>query len=497
MTEHLTTAPPTAAAPAATEDTEARDRSIITVLLIATFVVILNETIMNVALPRLSEEFNVAASVVQWLATAFMLTMAVVIPATGFLMQRLTTRTVFFAAMGIFGLGTLLAGFAPNFEILLLARVAQAIGTAIMTPLLFTTVLTLVPASRRGAVMGTITIVIAVAPALGPTVGGAILQYLSWRYLFFFVLPIVLAVTAYGARTLVNYSEPQRVSLDLPSLPLAALGFGGLVYSLSSLGESHAGLGDPLVGGSLLVSLVSLGLFVWRQIFLQRHGTPLLDFRVLRYPIYTLGLTVLALLALVLFGSGILLPMYVQQVRGLDPLQTGLLMLPGGLLMGLLSPSIGRMSDRSGPKALATAGGLMLTRALWGLSRITAETGVPHILSLHIVMSLAMAMIFTPVFSATSSPLPSRFYGHGSALISTLQQVAGAAGTALLVTVMTSRAAQAATEMVPPLAQAEGIRAAFLVAAGVSLLVTLLAPFLRNGTPPEGEAEGERIAMGH
>ena len=160
--------------------------------------VILNETIMGVALPRLMVDLSVDARTGQWLTTAFMLTMAIVIPTTGFLLQRLSTRTVFGLAMGLFSAGTLLAAISPGFWLLLLARIVQASGTAVMIPLLMTTVLTLVPVERRGVVMGNISIAISVAPAIGPTISGLVLQFLSWRFMFVLVLPIALAALAYG-----------------------------------------------------------------------------------------------------------------------------------------------------------------------------------------------------------------------------------------------------------------------------------------------------------
>ncbi|UQN09653.1 MDR family MFS transporter [Deinococcus sp. QL22] len=478
---------------------DARNRAIILVLLIASFVVVLNETIMNVALPTLITEFRVTAGVAQWLATAFMLTMAVVIPTTGFLMQRLSTRAVFFLAMGTFTVGTVLAAIAPSFDLLLFARVVQAVGTAIMIPLLFTTVMTLIPAERRGAVMGSISIVIAVAPALGPTVSGLILQSMSWRFMFVFVLPFTIGALVFGARTLVNLGEPRRLSLDVVSLPLSAVGFGGLVYALSRLGESPAGLSDPLVSVPLLLSVFSLVLFVWRQQVLQRQDAPLLDLRALRYPVFTVGVVSIMLLAVAFFGGAILLPLYLQDVRGLSTLQTGLLVLPGGVLMGVLAPAIGRLYDRHGPALLATPGAVLLTLSLWSFSRITAETGVTALLALHLVMSAGLALTFTPLFTAATTPLPARLYSHGSAIMNTLQQVAGAAGTALLITVMTGRTTRALAEgMALPLARAEGVRAAFGVASGIALVLALLVLFMRRTSAPSGEeADRAHVQAGH
>ncbi|GGJ58659.1 MDR family MFS transporter [Deinococcus roseus] len=477
------------AAPQTLTGQDRRNQGVILVLLIATFVVVLNETIMNVALPTLISEFKVSASVAQWLATGFMLTMAVVIPITGFVIQRLTSRSVYFIAMGTFSLGTLLAGLAPSFEVLLLARVVQAIGTALMIPLLFTTILTVVPAERRGATMGFISIVISVAPALGPTISGLILQAMSWRYMFIFVLPFAVAALLYGIRTLVNVGETRHQTLDLISLPLSAVGFGGLVYALSRLGESPAGFSDPWVSVPLLLSGVSLVLFVVRQRTLERQDRPLLDLRALQYPIYTLGLLLMVMLSIAFFGGAILLPIYVQEVRGLSTLQTGLLVLPGGVLMGVLAPAIGRLYDRIGPAWLATPGAVLLAFSLWCFSRITPEVSVPVLLGLHILMSIGLAFLFTPVFTAGMSPLPARLYAHGSAILNTLQQVAGAAGTALLITIMSSETHRVLTSgTVLHLAQAAGVRQAFAAATTIALVVLLLSPFMRRA-PAVKEAE--------
>jgi DHA2 family lincomycin resistance protein-like MFS transporter len=235
------------------------------VLLVATFVMILNETVMGVALPRLMEQFEITAATVQWLTTGFMLTMAVVIPMTGLILQRFTTRTVFIAAIGLFTAGTALAAASTVFPMLVAARVIQASGTAVMLPLLMTTVMTFVPAERRGRTMGFITIVIAVAPAIGPTFSGFILNNFTWRWMFLAVLPIAVLALVLGGVLIKNLGETRPVKLDLLSALLSAVAFGGLIYGLSSFGESAAGNHTPVppyvaVG----VGAASLALFVFR-----------------------------------------------------------------------------------------------------------------------------------------------------------------------------------------------------------------------------------------
>jgi MFS transporter, DHA2 family, lincomycin resistance protein len=477
---------------------------VIITLLVATFVVILNETIMGVALPRLMSDLEVTPRTGQWLSTAFMLTMAVVIPTTGFLLQRLATRTVFHLAMGLFCAGTLLAAVSPGFWLLLLGRIVQASGTAVMIPLLMTTVLTLVPVDRRGVVMGNISIAISVAPAIGPTVSGIILQFLPWRFMFVVVLPIAVAALINGSRRLVDVGEAGQQRLDVPSVLLSVPAFGGIVYGLSQLGADSLAGGRVAIG-CLVVGVVCLLIFGVRQRRLARGsvksrgdtpraprgGDPLLDLRAFRYPMFSLSLALLCIAMMGLFGMVILLPIYLQQIRGVGSLPTGLMLLPGGLLMGLLGPQVGKLFDRYGPKALTIFGAGLLTLTMWRLSTIDAGTPIWLLVGLHVIMSIGLACLFTPSFTTGLNPLPPQLYSHGSALLATLQQVAGAAGTALLVAIMASRTSALVAEGVDPaVAQNTGIQTAFLVATGIVGLAIGCAIFMRNPKPePAGPPE--------
>src|SRR6476620_28529 len=280
-----------AAGVAAPEKLSRESVTIIATLLVATFVVILNETIMNVALQRLMVDLGIDAPTVQWLSTGFMLTMAVVIPTTGFILQRLTTRAVFMLAMGLFSGGTLLAALAPGFEVLLLARIVQAGGTAIMLPLLMTTILTLVPLAKRGAVMGNVSIAISVAPAMGPTVSGLILEHFTWRFMFVFVLPVALAALAIGAKYLTNVGEVEKGKLDVLSVILTVPAFGGLVYGLSQIGGGQGGSSGPgaLAVVALVAGVAGLAGFTFRQLRLQKSESPLLDLRAFNFRMFTVS----------------------------------------------------------------------------------------------------------------------------------------------------------------------------------------------------------------
>ena len=458
-----------------------RNRLVIGLLLISAFVVILNETIMGVALPHLMDDLSITAGLAQWLTTAFLLTMAVVIPITGFLLQRLNTRPVFIVAMSSFALGTLVCALAPGFPMLVAGRVIQAIGTAIMMPLLMTTVMNLVPPETRGRTMGNISIVISVAPAIGPTISGIILNYLDWRWMFWLVLPIALGALLLGHLRIVNVTTPRYAPLDIPSVLLSVLGFGGLVYGLSAIGESVAGHSGPPVWMPIAGGCVVIALFVLRQLQLQKSDTALLDLRTFTSPIFTVAVLMLAVAMMALFGTIILLPIYMQNVLGLDPLGTGLLLLPGGLAMGIMAPFVGRLFDRFGPTPLLVPGAIITSGALWSMTLLDQNSAVGWLLAMHIALSVGLALMFTPLFTSGLASLPARLYSHGSAMVGTLQQVAGAAGIALfvsLLTIETTRLAGAGAD--PVTAIAGGIHVAFLCGAFISLLLVAAAFFVRR-----------------
>lgn len=465
--------------------TEARNKLVIGLLLVSAFVVILNETIMGVALPSLTRDLDITVTAGQWLTTGFMLTMAVVIPITGFLLQRFNTRPVFIAAMSLFSLGTAISAIAPGFGVLLLGRVVQASGTAIMMPLLMTTVLTLVPPATRGRTMGNISIVISVAPAIGPTISGVILSVLEWRFMFILVLPIALAALALGAARVKNVTTPKKVPLDVTSVILSAFAFGGIVFGLSSIGEGAEAAVPAWV--PLAVGVVALVAFVLRQRSLQRRDRALLDLRTFSSRTFTISASVLGVGMIALFGTLIVLPIYLQNVHGLDPLATGLLLLPGGLVQGLLSPVVGRLFDKYGPTVLLVPGTTLVSAVLWFMSTVSESTPIPMVLGAHVALSIGLAFMFTPLFTSGLGSLPSHLYSHGSAIVGTVQQLAGAAGTAVFVTVMTLAATAAANQSgAGAAATGAGVRAAFLVGAIISVFAVAGSFFVRRPPVVEG-----------
>ncbi|GAA3915532.1 MDR family MFS transporter [Microbacterium invictum] len=465
---------------------------IIWLLLAAAFVAILNETTMGVAIPHLVDDLGITYLAAQWLTTAFMLTMAVVIPITGFLLRRFTTRQIFITAMSLFSAGTLIALLAPGFEVLLVARVVQASGTAIMMPLLMTTLMTIVPAHSRGRMMGRVSIVMSLAPAIGPSLSGFLLDTLNWRWIFAIVLPIALIALAMGARWIHNLGETTRAPIDVLSIILSAFGFGGLVYGLSQIGGAETtgssaadAAAQSLSTVSLIVSLsvgvIALGLFIWRQLELQKIDDALLDLRVFRSANFSLSVGQMALLSMSFFGTITILPLYMQDVLGISPLQTGLAVLPGSVLMGLAGPVIGRIYDARGTRVLLVPGSVIAIGMLWFYTTFTATTPLWVVVVAQTILSLGLALSFTPLFTASLASLTPKFYSYGSAVVGTLQQVAGAAGIAIMITVMSSvEATQLAAGLPEAEAGAAGVHAAFLLAAIVSLPLLIGAFLIRK-----------------
>lgn len=465
------------------------DMRVIWLLLVAAFVAILNETTMGIAIPHLNTDLGIPPELGQWLTSAFMLTMAVVIPTTGFILQRFTTRQVFIAAMISFSLGTLVSLIAPGFAVLLVGRVIQAVGTGIMMPLLMTTIMNVVPPQSRGRMMGRVGMVISLAPATGPVLAGAVLEVFNWRALFAIILPIALIALAMGIRWMTNLGETRRMPLDVVSIPLAALGFGGIVFGISQLGGEGAGAGATTGVIALVVGVVSLGLFVWRQLVLQSVDDALLDLRVFRSTNFTFSVIIMSILALSMFGTLTLLPQYLQNVVGLESFSAGLILLPGSVLMGLLGPIMGRVYDARGTRPLLIPGTILVSAALFFYSTVSEHTEWWVLVIVQAVMSVGLAMSFTPLFSASLGSLQRSLYSHGSAVLNTMQQVAGAAGVAvLLVTYSAILHSGEEQGLSTALAGAPGARMAFLIAAIISLAAVALSPFVRK---PADDAGGE------
>ncbi len=466
----------------------------IAILFVGAFIAVLNNTLLNIALPAIMQEFSVSPSAVQWLTTGYMLVNGILIPASAFFIQKYTNRRLYLMAMGLFTVGTALAIFAPTFLTLVIARMLQAAGSALMMPLLMNIMLVSFPIEKRGTAMGFFGLVMIVAPAIGPTLSGWVLEHYTWRALFVIVLPFTIAIFILAFFKLKNVMPTRDMVLDKLSITLSTIGFGGILYGFSAAGDQ--GWDHPSVYLTISIGAIALIWFITKQL---RMKDPMLDFRIYRYPMFALASVISIILSISLFSAMILTPLYVQTVRGIGPLDAGLLMLPGAIIMGLMSPITGRLFDRYGPRALAVTGLTITVVMTYLLSRLGVNDGYYYIMALYTIRMFGISMVMMPIMTNGLNELPMHANPHGTALNNTLQQVSGAIGSALLLTFMTNRSEVAlerlmsgvpadiseATQIaIQQQAMLEGIQHSFFLATVLAFIALVLTFFVRRVQPP-------------
>ena len=474
-----TISPPAAAAQQPpTELSKKQLTGIIGALALAAFLMILNETVLSVALPSIMADLSVTAAAGQWLTTGFLLTMSVVIPTTGYLLQRFSSRRLFVFALSSFLVGTVLAIFAPSFTVLLVARIIQAVGTAIVLPLLMTTTLSLVPRHKRGAIMGLNSIVISVGPAIGPTVSGAIVSAFTWHYIFILMAPLAVIILVLGIIFIKLPSHARKIPLDVFSVVLSALAFGFLVYGISSL--EHASDNLVLTTACFAIGLIALALFIKRQVRLTRAGKELLNLTPFKTRTFTFSVLMIMIAMGTLLGTIVMVPIILESGAGISTLSIGMMLLPGGLAQAVVAPLFGRIYDRFGPRPVLVPGAAMLALGQWMYVTVDPDTALWMFMINHIVFSIGLALLMTGLMSAALATVEPRLYGHGSAIFTTGQQLGGAIGTTIFVTAM-SLFSQAKLEKGSDLADAlfSGAHVAFIVGAILATIGLAISPFVK------------------
>lgn len=468
---------------------------IVAALIIGAFVSILNETLLNIAFPNLMEYFSITETSVQWLATAYMLVVGILVPITALLQQWFSTRQMFLGAMILFLAGTIICAFAPIFGILLTGRIVQALGTGLMIPVLMNTILIIFPPEKRGGAMGMIGLVMMSAPAIGPTLSGLIVDSLGWRWLFYLVIPLAVISIVYAALYLKNVSELTKPKVDIISILLSCIGFGGIVYGFSRAGEGS--WSDPEVVWCLVAGGISLFLFIWRQLVVKE---PMLDLRAFRYPMFSLVTVLMLVLMMAMFSTMIMLPLFLQNVLLLSALSAGLVMMPGSILNGIMAPISGVLFDKFGPRVLVIPGLIIMSVSIWLFSGIEAGWTNGYVIFLHILMMIGISLVMMPAQTTGLNQLPRHLYPHGTAIMSTLQQVSGAIGVALFVSIMSSGMKKYMSTSPDPTNPAEGIPAmiaglhsAFLIGGILSILAVIIGFFIRRTKAPQEEGQKQPV----
>lgn len=492
---------------------------ILAALLFGMFIAILNQTLLNVALPKINTEFNISASTGQWLMTGFMLVNGILIPITAYLFNKYSYRKLFLVALVLFTIGSLICAISMNFPIMMVGRVLQAIGAGVLMPLGSIVIITIYPPEKRGAAMGTMGIAMILAPTIGPTLSGYIVQNYHWNVMFYgmFIIGIIAILVGFVWFKLYQYTTNPKA--DIPGIIFSTIGFGALLYGFSEAGNK--GWGSVEIETMFAIGIIFIILFVIREL---RMKAPMLNLEVLKFPTFTLTTVINMVVMMSLYGGMILLPMYLQNLRGFSALDSGLLLLPGSLIMGLLGPFAGKLLDTIGLKPLAIFGIAVMTYATWELTKLNMDTPYMTIMGIYVLRSFGMAFIMMPMVTAAINALPGRLASHGNAFLNTMRQLAGSIGTAILVTVMTTQTTQHLSafgeeldktnpvvqdhmrelasqyggqegamkvllQFVNKLSTVEGINDAFIVATIFSVIALILCLFLQSNKKAKATAQ--------
>ncbi|MFU2029596.1 MFS transporter [Bacillus wiedmannii] len=409
-------------------------KAVVAVLILGMFVSILNQTIINVALPPLMNEFNVSTSTAQWLITGFMLVNGILVPISAFLVSRFTYRKLFVAAMLFFTVGSIICAISGNFTMMMTGRVIQAVGAGILMPVGMNIFMTLFPPHKRGAAMGLLGVAMILAPAIGPTVTGWVIENYSWNLMFYAMFIIGLIITFLSLKFFTLAQPVSKTKLDVFGVVSSSIGLGSLLYGFSEAGNNSWTSAEVVI--SLIIGVVGIAVFIWRELTTDNK---MLDLQVFKYPVFTFTLVINAIVTMALFGGMLLLPVYLQNIRGFTPIESGLLLLPGSLIMGIMGPIAGKLFDKYGIRPLAIVGLAITTFATYEFTTLSMDTPYSVIMTDYIIRSIGMSFIMMPIMTAGMNALPMKLISHGTATQNTSRQVAGSIGTAILITLMTQQ----------------------------------------------------------
>ncbi|HDR7633589.1 MFS transporter [Bacillus cereus] len=409
-------------------------KAVVAVLILGMFVSILNQTIINVALPPLMNEFNVSTSTAQWLITGFMLVNGILVPISAFLVSRFTYRKLFIAAMLFFTVGSIICATSGNFTMMMTGRVVQAVGAGILMPVGMNIFMTLFPPNKRGAAMGLLGVAMILAPAIGPTVTGWVIENYSWNLMFYGMFVIGLIITFLSFKFFTLAQPVSKTKLDVFGVISSSIGLGSLLYGFSEAGNNGWTSAEVVI--TLIIGVIGLAVFIWRELTTDNK---MLDLQVFKYPTFTFTLVINAIVTMALFGGMLLLPVYLQNIRGFTPMESGLLLLPGSLIMGIMGPVAGKLFDKYGIRPLAIVGLAITTYATYKFTTLSMDTPYSVIMTDYIIRSIGMSFIMMPIMTAGMNALPMKLISHGTATQNTSRQVAGSIGTAILITLMTQQ----------------------------------------------------------
>ncbi len=445
------------------------------VLLVASVGSSLLQTALTTALPAIMRDLNISASTGQWLTSAYSLAMGIMVPATAFLMRRFSLRHLFLSAVSLFAFGTLVAFLSTNFPLLLIGRMLQAAGNGIILPMTQVVILTIYPFERRGAVMGIYGLAVGGAPVIAPTLAGIIIDVWNWRSIFLVVLAVILVDLLLSVKFMKDIGEAEKCSFDFTSMLMCSIGFSSILIGLGNINAPNL----LLLFIPLLIGAAALGLFCRRQLHAPQ---PFLDLQTLRQKEFRLAVIVSMLLYAVMMAGSTLIPIYIQTIMGKSATVSGLIMMPGSLIMALISPITGKFYDRFGIRKLAVFGSTMMFLSCLCVSFVNEHTSVLYIATAYIFRLISIGCLMMPIVTWGMSGLDLASTAHGTALMTTLRTISGAFGAAIFVAIMT-----ASTNIHHPgaIADAFGIDVAFICTTVLAAIAVLISVFFVGKKAPQ------------
>ncbi|MBN4910359.1 DHA2 family efflux MFS transporter permease subunit [Staphylococcus sp. EG-SA-13] len=407
---------------------------IILILLVVAFVGMFNETSLNVGISILIKDFDISASYAQWVTTGYLLILAVFVPISSLLMQWINTRRLFFYSVVISIIGLLIQGFSLNFEFLLIGRMIQAIGTAIILPLTFSVILSIIDEEKRGSIMGLLGLVLVMAPAIAPAVSGIIIDTLSWHWIMFISIPIFLLCLVTGFKLLPDVGYITKPKINFISIFLSFIAFSFTILGLNLIGDET--LKYHFLYGFIVFAIGIISMYRFTIIQLKAES-PILNLYAFKSSAFSIGSILIYVAMILTLMVVVILPIYMINVLDFSSFESGMTLLLGGLIQGFVSPVVGKLFDQYGAKYLIYLGITFQIIALTGFLFLSNTTSVILIITLHSLLMLGISFVWMPAQTRGLNDLPEKLYSDGSAIMNTITQLGGALGTSISVTLLT------------------------------------------------------------
>ena len=437
--------------------------AMVAILICGAFISQLNQTSVAPLLPAIMAEKNMDATTAQWLVSGYNMINAILMPLSAFLMARLSTRKQFLSAFTLFSAGSLLIAWGLNFPMLLAGRFLQAICTSMLMPMVITILLLVFPPDRRGVAMGIYSLAVMLAPAVGPVVAGIINDMVGWHIFFLIMAAFAIAFIVISAFILKNFGTTKNATLDKPSVALSSLGLLCLLYGFSEFSNTEL---LPFAVALIIIGAIVVTLFAKRQLKLKE---PMLEIRVFKNKQFVFGMVVFMILQIILAAVTIIMPIYIQTIRGMSTTTTGLILIPGAILGAAFGLAAGKLSDRFGARPLVIIGGVLLTCGSVGMALLGRNTSMLYIAAFSIPVLAGIMLTNSPMNSWTLGALPNDLISHGNAVYLTLCQVMTSLGTAIMVSIMSLISIMFAAQGNLK-AQLLGVRAVFFISVLICLV---------------------------